>query len=60
MVADQPLVVYPKSKDSEPKAPTKKSMDDFADRWAAKRNGNTLSGQKIDLGEYLRNGLNNN
>lgn len=59
MVSDQPLVVYPKDK-NEKKAPTKKRMDDFADRWAAKRNGNTLSGQKIDLGEYLRNGLNNN
>jgi len=57
MVADQPLVVYPKSKDSAPKTPTRKSMDDFADRWRAKRQGKSMAGQKINLGEYLRNGI---
>lgn len=56
MIADQPLVVYPKDK-NEKKAPTKKSMDDFADRWMAKQKGKTLAGQAISLDEYLRNGI---
>lgn len=56
MIADQPLVVYPKDK-GEKKAPTRKTMDDFADKWMAKKQGKTLSGQKISLDEYLRNGI---
>lgn len=57
MVADQPLVVYPKSKDKE-KAVTSKSMDDFYDRWKAKQDAigkNAHKGEKISLGDYLNN-----
>lgn len=57
MVADQPLVVYPK--DDKEKAHTKRRMDEVADKWAEKHKGKSLAGQKISLGDYLRNGLNN-
>lgn len=57
MVADQPLVVYPKNKDKE-KPVTSKSMDDFYDRWKAKRDamgGTTSNGGKFSLDDYLNN-----
>ena len=38
MVADQPLVVYPKTKkEGGPKKHTKKEMDDLYDRWMEKK-----------------------
>ena len=56
MVADQPIVVYPKTKNEcGPKNHTKKEMDDMYERWAAKKNGSTLAGKKISLGDYLNN-----
>ena len=57
MVADQPLVVYPKSEDEKKSEPTRNSMDDLAERWAAKNKGNKSNGQKVDLNAYLRNGI---
>lgn len=54
MIADQPLVVYPKSKD-EKKEPTRQNMDDLAERWAAKRKGSTMKGQTVNLADYLNN-----
>lgn len=59
MVADQPLVVYPKNKDSEKKV-TSKSMDDFYERWKAKKDAQKSvirKGEKISLDDYLRNGI---
>ena len=58
MVADQPLVVYPKSDDSKGDEPTRSDMDDLAERWAAKNKGKLNAGRKVDLGDYLRNGIN--
>lgn len=58
MVADQPLVVYPKSDDEKKQEPTRAKMDDFAERWAAKQRKTVgAKGQKIDLNGYLRNGI---
>ena len=57
MTVDQPLVVYPKDS-STPKKHTKKEMDDMYDRWEAKRNGSTMAGKKISLGDYLNNKFN--
>lgn len=60
MTIDQPLVVYPKDDDNKPKEHTQKKMDDFYERWAAKKKGTTLAGKKISLGDYLNNkNLNN-
>ena len=59
MVADQPLVVYPKSKkECGPKKHTKKEMDDLYDRWMEKKkNEGSLIGKKISLSDYLNNKL---
>ena len=59
MTIDQPLVVYPKD-ESKPVEHSKRKMDDMYERWAAKKNGSTLAGKKISLGDYLNNkNLNN-
>lgn len=58
MVADQPVLVYPESEGAE-KEVTKKNMDSLYDDWVKKKNGEKVSGQKIQLGDYLRNGLTN-
>ena len=55
MTIDQPLVVYPKDDDNKPKEHTQKKMDDFYERWAAKKKGTTMAGKKISLGDYLSN-----
>lgn len=57
MVADQPLVVYTKTKDEVgPKNHTKKEMDDLYDRWMEKKkNEGSLIGKKISLADYLNN-----
>lgn len=59
MVADQPLVVYPKAKkEGGPKTHTKKEMDDLYDRWMEKKkNEENLIGKKISLADYLNNKL---
>lgn len=59
MVADQPLVVYPKTKkESGPKKHTLKEMDDLYDRWMEKKkNEGSLVGKKISLADYLNNEL---
>ena len=59
MVADQPFVVYPKSKkEGGPKKHTKKEMDDLYDRWVEKKkNEGSLVGKKISLADYLNNKL---
>ena len=59
MVADQPLVVYPKyKKEVGPKNHTKKEMDDLYDRWMEKKkNEGSLIGKKISLADYLNNKL---
>ena len=59
MVADQPLVVYPKTnKEGFPKKHTKKEMDDLYDRWMEKKkNEVSLVGKKISLADYLNNKL---
>ena len=57
MVADQPLVVYPKTKNEVgPKKHTKKEMDDLYDRWMEKKKKEeSLIGKKISLADYLNN-----
>ena len=53
MVADQPLVVYPK----KDKAPTKQKMDDAYARWKArkeKEQGDALVGKKVSLADFLK------
>lgn len=51
MVADQPLVVYPKR--NAQKA-TRKKMDDAYDRWAArKKQEENKVGKKISLKDFL-------
>ena len=57
MVADQPLVVYPKTKNEVgTKNHTKKEMDDLYDRWMKKKkNEGSLIGKKISLADYLNN-----
>ena len=59
MVADQPLVVYPKTKkESGPKKHTKKEMDDLYDRWMEKKKKEgSLIDKKISLADYLNNKL---
>ena len=59
MVADQPIVVYPKTKNEGcPKKHTKKEMDDLYDRWMEKKkNEVSLVGKKISLADYLNNKL---
>ena len=59
MVADQPLVVYPKTKNEVGlKNHTKKEMDDLYDRWMEKKkNEGSLVGKKISLADYLNNKL---
>lgn len=59
MVADQPLVAYPKTKkEGGPKTHTKKEMDDLYDRWMEKKkNEENLIGKKISLADYLNNKL---
>ena len=59
MVADQPLVVYPKTKnEGGPKKHTKKEMDDLYDRWMEKKKKEeSLIGKKISLVDYLNNKL---
>lgn len=59
MVADQPLVVYPKTKkEVGQKKHTKKEMDDLYDRWMEKKkNEGSLIGKKISLADYLNNKL---
>ena len=59
MVADQPLVVYPKNeKEGGTKNHTKKEMDDLYDRWMEKKkNEGSLIGKKISLADYLNNKL---
>ena len=54
MTIDQPLVVYPKD-DNKPVEHSKKKMDEMYERWVAKKNGSTLTGKKISLGDYLNN-----
>ena len=59
MAVDQPLATCPREKDGEKKH-SKEEMDDMYERWAAKKNGSTLAGKKISLGDYLNNkNLNN-
>lgn len=57
MMADQPLVVYPKSDNDKPKEVSQKSMDNLYERWAAKRKetGGIKKGEKISLSDYLNN-----
>ena len=57
MVADQPLVVYPKTKNEVgQKNHTKKEMDDLYDRWMEKKKKEeSLIGKKISLADYLNN-----
>lgn len=57
MVADQPLVVYPKNnKDTGPKKHTRQEMDDLYDRWMEKKkNEESLVGKKISLADYINN-----
>lgn len=57
MVADQPLVVYTKTKkECGPNNHTKKEMDDLYDRWMEKKkNEGSLIGKKISLADYLNN-----
>ena len=59
MVADQPLVVYTKTKnEGGPKKHTKKEMDDLYDRWMEKKKKEeSLIGKKISLADYLNNKL---
>ena len=59
MVADQPLVVYPKTKnEGGPKKHTKKEMDDLYDRWMEKKKKEeSIIGKKISLADYLNNKL---
>lgn len=59
MVADQPIVVYPKTKnEGGQKNHTKKEMDDLYDRWMEKKkNEGSLIGKKISLADYLNNKL---
>lgn len=53
MVADQPLVVYPKSGAAKP---TKKKMDDAYDRWAErKKKEDSMVGKTISLKDFLNN-----
>jgi len=54
MVADQPLVVYPKTKSDGPKKHTLKQMDNLYDKWAEqKKKEGSLVGKKISLADYL-------
>ena len=57
MVADQPLVVYPKTKkEVGQKKHTLKEMDDLYDRWMEKKKKEgSLVGKKINLADYLNN-----
>lgn len=58
MVADQPLVVYPKDKKKELK--TSKGMDEFYDKWKAKKKSLASThkkGEKISLNDYLDNNI---
>ena len=57
MVADQPLVVYQKTKnEGGPKKHTKKEMDDLYDRWMEKKKKEeSIIGKKISLADYLNN-----
>nr|DAF82711.1 MAG TPA: hypothetical protein [Caudoviricetes sp.]DAG47509.1 MAG TPA: hypothetical protein [Caudoviricetes sp.]DAH10269.1 MAG TPA: hypothetical protein [Caudoviricetes sp.]DAM80740.1 MAG TPA: hypothetical protein [Caudoviricetes sp.] len=59
MVADQPLVVYPKTKKEDgPKKHTKKEMDDLYDGWMEKKKKEgSLVGETINLVGYLNNKL---
>ena len=59
MVADQPLVVYPKTKkEGGRKKHTKNEMDDLYDRrMEKKKNEGSLVGKKISLADYLNNKL---
>ena len=59
MVADQPLVVYPKTKKEDgPKKHTKKEMDDLYDWWMEKKKKEgSLVGETINLVGYLNNKL---
>ncbi len=61
MIADQPLVVYPKTEKKNAdgsKRHTLKEMDDLYDRWVAKKEKEgSVVGQKINLNDYLRNGI---
>lgn len=59
MVADQPLVVYPKTKkEGGQKKHTLKEMDDLYDRWMEKKkNEGSLVGKNINLTDYLNNEL---
>ena len=59
MVADQPLVVYPKTKkEGGPKKHTKKEMDDLYDSWMEKKKKEgSLAGETINLVGYLNNKL---
>ena len=59
MVADQPLVVYPKTKkEGGQKKHTLKEMDDLYDRWMEKKkNDGSLVGKQISLADYLNNKL---
>ena len=54
MAVDQPLVSYPREKDGDKKH-SKDEMDSVHDRWAAKKKGRRLVGEKISLGDYLNN-----
>lgn len=54
MVADQPLVVYPKTKKEGPKKHTLKQMDDLYDKWAErKKKEGSLIGKTVSLADYL-------
>lgn len=59
MIADQPLVVYPKAKRLNAdgsKKHTLKEMDDLYDRWVAKKEKEgSLVGEKININDYLNN-----
>lgn len=57
MVADQPLTVYPKTKEEGgPKKHTKKEMDDLYDRWMEKKKEEgSVVGKKINLADYMNN-----
>lgn len=61
MVADQPLVVYPKceAKNADgSKKHTAEEMDKLWDDWQRKKQKEgSLVGKKVNLGEYLKGGL---
>lgn len=56
MVADQPLVVYPKTKKDGPKKHTLSEMDALYDRWEEqKKKEGSLVGKAFSTDDFLNN-----